>query len=62
MFIMNNFKIFTSNLLQCGMYVKLNKLNFNKEMGYAAISDDGKKFEKETKINKKALFYLKEGG
>ncbi len=32
-------------------------------MDYAAISDAGKRFEKETKINKKVLlFYLKEGG
>ncbi len=31
-------------------------------MVYATISGAGKRFEKETKANKKVLFYLKEGG
>ncbi len=31
-------------------------------MDYAAISDAGKRFEKESKINKEVLFYQKEDG
>jgi len=31
-------------------------------MGYTTISGAGKRFEDETKINKKVLFYQKESG
>ncbi len=35
-------------------YIYVNE--FNKEMDYAAISDAGKRFGKETMMNKKVLF------